>query len=105
MMVQPGTCDTTSIQRFASRTAGAVLLVASIVLVAQVLAIGVPLPDLPEFGPARTTTLLLLLAGLGLWLSVERSALFRRWCARFCGALVATAGVLPLIAAFDAALG
>jgi diguanylate cyclase (GGDEF)-like protein len=105
MMVQPGTRNTTSSQRFASRAAGAVLLIGSFVLVGQVLSISPSKPAMPELGPARTTTLLVLLSGLALWLVVGRSVSFRRWCARLCAALVLTAGALALVAAFDGAFG
>jgi diguanylate cyclase (GGDEF)-like protein len=105
MMVQPDTRATTSSQRFASRAAAAVLLIGSIVLVGQVLSIRASRRVTAELGSVRTTTLLVLLSGLALWLTVGRSDSFRRWCARLCAALMVTAGALALIAVLDGAFG
>jgi diguanylate cyclase (GGDEF)-like protein len=105
MMVSPGIRDTTGAHRFASRAAAAVLLIGSFVLVGQVLSISASRPAVAELGPVRTTTLLVLLSGLALWLAAGRSDSFRRWSARLCAALVVTAGALALIAALDGAFG
>jgi diguanylate cyclase (GGDEF)-like protein/PAS domain S-box-containing protein len=105
MVAQPDARDTMSFQRFASRTAAAVLLIGGLALVGQMLPIGAPIPGAPELAPGQTTITapLVLLSGLGLWLAVGRSASFRRGGARACAVLLVAIGALALISAADSA--
>jgi diguanylate cyclase (GGDEF)-like protein/PAS domain S-box-containing protein len=91
-------------QRFARGTAALVLLIGSFALMGQLPAITTPVYVVPEFGTVKaTTTLLVLLSGLGLWLATGRQVPFRRRYARACAVLVAGAGTLALLGALHAA--
>jgi diguanylate cyclase (GGDEF)-like protein/PAS domain S-box-containing protein len=103
-VTQLDTRRTTNFQRVSKGTAAAVLVIGSLTLVGQVPAIGALISTAPELGTVRaTTTLLILLCGLGLWLAEGRSNPFRRWCARLCAAPVVGVGVLALGVAVDSA--
>ncbi len=95
--------STPGFQRFAKGTAALVLLIGSFALMGQLPAITAPLAVVPEFGTVRaTTTLLVLLSALCLWLSTGRQVPFRRLYTQICAALVAGAGALALLVSLHA---
>ena len=70
----------------------------------QLPAITAPVVTVPEFGTVRaTTTLLVLLSGLCLWLAIGRQVPFRRRFARLCASVVTSAGTLALLVALHEA--
>jgi hypothetical protein len=97
MTPQANTPGTAILKRSARWMAAVVLLAGGLTLAGQAPEITVHSNPIPELGTvSATTTLLVLLAGLSLWLSVGPSASHRRRYAHVCAALVAVAGALAL---------
>jgi hypothetical protein len=104
MMTHADARGTTNFQGVAKATAAAVLLSGSFALIRQVPTVSEIISTAPPLGTVRaTTTLLMLLSGLGLWLAIGRSIPFRWRYARFCASLVVATGGLALGVAFGGA--